>query len=45
MDITRELADYTTELSFESLSEDVIDAAKKVILDTLGSTLAGKEKQ
>ena len=41
MDITRELANHAIELSFESLPEDVIGAAKKVILDTLGSTLAG----
>jgi 2-methylcitrate dehydratase PrpD len=41
MDITRVLANHAIELSFESLPEDVIEASKKVILDTLGSTLAG----
>ncbi len=41
MDITRELANHAIELSFDNLPEDVIEAAQKVILDTLGSTLAG----
>ena len=41
MDITRELADYVVKLRFEDLPEDVVEAAKKVILDTVGSTLAG----
>lgn len=41
MDISRELSDYVVRLSYESLPDDVIESAKKVILDTLGSILAG----
>ncbi len=41
MDITRMLVDHALALSYESLPKAVIEASQKVILDTLGSTLAG----
>jgi len=41
MDISRTLAEHIAGLRFEDLPDTVVDISKKVILDTLGSTLAG----
>lgn len=41
MEIANELAEYASELRFERLPGPVLDATKKVILDTLASALAG----
>jgi 2-methylcitrate dehydratase PrpD len=41
MDASRDFADFTVELCFESLPDETVYAAKRLVLDTLGSTLAG----
>ena len=41
MDIAREIADYAAGLSYNDLPKEVVEAAKRLVLDTLGSALAG----
>lgn len=39
-DLCRDIADFIAETSYEKLSPDAVEGAKKTILDTLGVTLA-----
>ena len=41
-DITRELARFALETNLSEIADEVIQRAKKSILDTLGVTLAGR---
>lgn len=41
MDITSELVDYATGFEFDNLPAEVVECAKKLVLDTLGVTIAG----
>jgi 2-methylcitrate dehydratase PrpD len=45
MSLTRELADLVVDTDFEDLSEDVLVAARRAIVDTLGVTLAGSAEE
>ena len=41
MGITEQLATFVEEADFESLSPEVVTAAKRALLDTVGVTIAG----
>ena len=45
MQITERLARFVEETRFETLSADVVNAARRAILDTLGVTLAGAAEE
>lgn len=41
MDIASDLVDYAVGLNFDALPREVVDSAKKVVLDTLGVVIVG----
>ena len=45
MEITEQLATFAVDSSFETLSNQVVTAARRAVLDTVGVTLAGVEEE
>ena len=45
MDLTRQIAEYAVGLRLADMPDDVVATAKAIILDTMGSALAGTSSE